>query len=222
MRIRADFSEPVFVDTRAVDWIASPMPGVERKMLDRIGNEVARATSLVRYAPGSRFSSHTHEGGEEFFVLEGTFSDQYGDFPAGTYVRNPIGTAHAPHGEGGCVIWVKLYQFDPLDQEQKRIDTAKAPMRPTQTDGIQDLLLHAFGSEAVTIEKWAAGIALDSCKFTGGVEFVVLEGDLQCNGVAHSAGSWLRLPDHYPVCLSSLAGCRVLKKCGHLPESSHL
>jgi hypothetical protein len=58
-------------------------------MLDRIGDEVARATSIVRYAPASHFSPHVHDGGEEFLVLEGTFQDEHGDYPVGSYVRNP-------------------------------------------------------------------------------------------------------------------------------------
>ncbi|GAL13613.1 hypothetical protein JCM19233_4618 [Vibrio astriarenae] len=51
--------------------------------LDRVGGEVARATSIVRYKPNSAFSPHTHDGGEEFFVLEGVFSDEHGDYPQG-------------------------------------------------------------------------------------------------------------------------------------------
>src|SRR6516165_7170873 len=55
----------------------------------RIGDEVARATSVVRYAPKSRFSAHIHGGGEEFLVLDGVFQDEHGDFPVGSYIRNP-------------------------------------------------------------------------------------------------------------------------------------
>ena len=65
-------------------------------MLDRIGDEVARATSIVRYAPGSSFARHEHAKGEEFLVLEGIFSDDSGDYPAGFYVRNPPGSGHTP------------------------------------------------------------------------------------------------------------------------------
>ena len=96
MRLNADFSKRVVIRPDDYEWVASPMPGVERMMLDRIGDEVARATSLVRYAPNSRFSAHVHGGGEEFLVLEGTFADEHGQYPAGTYIRNPIGTGHTP------------------------------------------------------------------------------------------------------------------------------
>ena len=96
MELHADFSRRVAVHAARLPWVASPMAGVERRMLDRIGDEVARATSIVRYAPGSHFSSHTHGGGEEFLVLEGVFEDEYGEFPAGSYVRNPPTSRHTP------------------------------------------------------------------------------------------------------------------------------
>ena len=70
-----------------MEWIASPAGGVDRKMLDRIGDEKARATSIVRYAADSAFPEHEHPLGEEFYVLEGVFSDEHGDYPAGTYVQ---------------------------------------------------------------------------------------------------------------------------------------
>ena len=120
MRLNADFSERIVIRPENYEWVPSPMPGVERMMLDRIGDEVARATSLVRYAANSSFPAHEHGGGEEILVLSGTFSDTSGDFPAGSYVRNPVGTSHTPHvGGDGATIFVKLHQFDPDDQEQK-------------------------------------------------------------------------------------------------------
>ena len=82
---------------------------VERRMLDRIGEEVARTTSVVRYAPQSRFSPHTHGGGGEFLVLDGVFQDEHGDFP----IRNPPTSSHTSGSAPGCTIFVKLWQFDP-------------------------------------------------------------------------------------------------------------
>lgn len=75
--INADFEQRVVIQPTDYQWIESPMPGVERMMLDRVGDEIARATSLVRFAPHSVFSSHNHSGGEEFLVLEGVFSDEH-------------------------------------------------------------------------------------------------------------------------------------------------
>jgi anti-sigma factor ChrR (cupin superfamily) len=57
-----DFFKRVVIHTEKMDWLASPVVGVARRPLDRVGGEVARATSIVRYAPGSRFSPHSHAG----------------------------------------------------------------------------------------------------------------------------------------------------------------
>jgi anti-sigma factor ChrR (cupin superfamily) len=125
MELNADFSKRAVVHGAQTDWVASPMKGVDRRMLDRIGDEVARATSIVRYAPGSHFSSHVHTGGEEFLVIDGVFSDEHGDFPAGSYIRNPPESSHTPGSEPGCTILVKLWQFDLADRTHVRIDTNK-------------------------------------------------------------------------------------------------
>ena len=96
-KLHADFEQRVVIRPNDYHWQPSPMPGVERMMLDRIGDEVARAMSLVRYVPNSAFSPHTHSGGEEFLVLSGVFADEHGEYPTGTYMRNPISTSHTPH-----------------------------------------------------------------------------------------------------------------------------
>ena len=107
MRLNADFSKRAVIRPNDYEWVPSPMPGVERMMLDRIGDEVARATSLVRYAPDSTFSPHTHDGGEEFLVLEGEFGDEHALYPAGTYVRNPIVQPRSPT-RGECEVPIGL------------------------------------------------------------------------------------------------------------------
>jgi anti-sigma factor ChrR (cupin superfamily) len=148
MELHADLSQRALFDSNALDWTPSPMAGVERRMLDRHGEEVARATSLVRYAPGSRFERHSHGGGEEILVLEGTFSDEQGDYPAGTYLRNPVGSNHAPSCEPGCTILVKLQQMHPADQQRLVIDTTNSTWVPGLVRGLEVLPLHAFGSGA--------------------------------------------------------------------------
>lgn len=55
MLINADFSRRAALASKDQQWIASPQAGVERVMLDRVGDERARATSIVRYAAGARF-----------------------------------------------------------------------------------------------------------------------------------------------------------------------
>ncbi len=218
MRLNADFSERVVIRPEDYDWVDSPMPGVERMMLDRIGDEVARATSLVRYAPNSTFSRHEHTGGEEFFVLEGEFRDEHGAYPAGTYVRNPIGTAHTPSiGEHGCLIFVKLQQFGQEDQSQFSIDTTTAEWAPGLVPGLEVLGLHEFGSEHVALVRWAPNTEFKAHTHWGGEEILVLEGKFIDEHGEYPKGSWIRNPHksrHAPY--TDASGALIYVKVGHL------
>ena len=136
MELNADFSQRVAVHAARLPWVASPIAGVDRRMLDRIGEEVARATSIVRYAPASRFSAHTHGGGEEFLVLDGVFQDEHGDYPAGSYVRNPPTSRHTPGSASGCILFVKLWQFDLEDRTKVRRAAQSAVYMARQIDPV--------------------------------------------------------------------------------------
>lgn len=216
MRIRADFEQAVSVRPGEVAFTPSPMPGVERILLDRIGDEVARATSFVRYAPGSRFSAHVHGGGEEFLVLDGVFSDESGDYPVGTYVRNPIGSRHAPFSVGGCTIFVKLHQFEPEDRQSIVVDTRRARFTPTETPGIDALALHAFGRERTELLRFAPGARDPLRQRDGGEELLVLEGEIEDAEGRFPAGSWTRRPVGSQHAVWSAQGCLIWRKTGHL------
>ncbi len=217
MRINADFDQRAAVHFDQSEWVKSPAAGVERRMLDRIGDEVARATTIVRFAPGSAFSEHTHDGGEEYFVLEGTFEDQYGDFPTGSYVRNPPTTSHAPAASNGAVIMVKLHQFDAEDRHQMKVDmTTTASDADRARDGVTVQPLFADTREDVRVETWAPGadIRLD---VPGGIEVFVLDGQFEEAGEGFGVWDWLRLPAG--ATLTATAGpdgARVWVKSGHL------
>lgn len=214
MELNADFNARVVVHSEQLAWTPSPMAGVDRRMLDRIGDEVARATSIVRYAPGSHFSAHTHTGGEEFIVLDGVFQDEHGDFPEGTYVRNPPTTSHTPGSELGCTIFVKLWQFDMDDRTQFRKTMADELGAPV--DGVATAELHRDANEIVTYSHLDPG-ATFSVDDKGGIELLIIGGSLTEGGETLSKGAWLRLPDG--ASLRSVAGedgARVWMKTGHL------
>ncbi len=218
MRLNADFSKRAVIRPDEYEWVPSPMPGVERMMLDRIGDEVARATSLVRYAPGSTFSPHSHDGGEEFYVLEGEFGDEHALYPAGTYVRNPIGTSHSPRvGGQGCMIFVKLHQFRKDDTRQFALDTNVETWEPGSIDGVEMIVLHEFGSERVELVRIAPNIQFPLHPHAGGEEILVLEGTLWDEEGAYPAGSWIRNPagsEHAPFTKED--GTLIYVKFGHL------
>ena len=217
MEINADFARRVAVHAARVPWVPSPIAGVDRRMLDRIGDEVARATSIVRYAPGSRFSPHTHGGGEEFLVLEGVFQDEHGDFPAGSYVRNPPTSRHTPGSAAGCVLFVKLWQFDPADRTDIRIDTA-ASAYEAAADRARVAVLPLFRDdrEAVRLERWKPDAAI-TLNLPGGAELLVLDGAFDASGERFEFLSWLRLPPGSALrATAGPQGCKVWVKTGHL------
>jgi len=218
LRINDDFDHRVVIRPDDYHWVPSPMPGVERMMLDRIGDEVARATTIVRYAPNSEFSSHTHGGGEEYFVLEGLFSDERGDYPAGAYVRNPIGTSHTPKiGPEGATIFVKLHQFAKEDTEQKVIHTRESQCYPGIVPGLQVMPLHEYRTEHTALVKWASNTQFNPHRHWGGEEILVLEGTFYDEHGVYPKGSWLRSPhlsQHTPYTKSD--GALIFVKTGHL------
>jgi len=223
MNLNADFSARAAVHAGQLDWTPSPIPGVDRRMLDRVGGEVARATSVVRYAPRSRFSPHTHGGGEEFLVLDGVFQDEHGDYKAGSYVRNPPTSRHTPGSEPGCTIFVKLWQFDPDDRTALRTDTASVPFAPAPgRAGVEAAPLFDNDWENVLLERWAPGAAV-TLPVPGGIELLVLDGGFVEGGETFTVQSWLRLPAGGVLrAVAGPRGCRVWAKSGHLAREPRM
>lgn len=214
--INMNFSERVVVKTSEVPWVASPASGVDRKLLEREEAERGRATSIVRYAAGSRFNTHLHPLGEEILVLDGVFSDEDGDYPAGTYIRNPPGSSHAPFSEEGCTLFVKLHQFSPDDRTQLRIHTKSTEWLPGQ-GGLQVMPLHSFEGEHCALVKWPAGELFKPHRHFGGEEILVLSGTFLDEHGRYPAGTWMRSPhlsQHTPYVEEETV---IYVKTGHLP-----
>jgi len=217
MNVNDDFTIQAVVDTNKLVWIQSPAAGVERKFLDRVGNKIARASSLVRYAPNSSFAPHTHDGGEEILVLDGTFSDENGDYPAGTYLRNPPKSFHSPHSKDGCTIFVKLRQFHESDSAAVRIDTTAANWYPGLVNGLSVMPLHEFDGVGTALVRWAPNTIFRPHVHPGGEEILVLEGVFHDEHGSYPKGTWIRSPrysKHAPFTKSE--GAVIYVKTGHL------
>ncbi|WP_246019502.1 cupin domain-containing protein [Corallincola spongiicola] len=216
MQINADFQTSVFISADDMVWSKSPMAGVHRAMLDRIGDEQARATSLVRYAPASKFNRHQHPAGEEILVLEGDFNDEHGHYRAGTYLRNPNGTTHAPFSIDGCLLLVKLRQFQPADQVQTQINTRTAHWQAVD-DNIVSLLLHHHGEERVQLLEIQAGTKLPISPEKGGHELLLISGSIEHRDRKLPLHSWLRFASHERDEFLTTELTKLYWKSGHLP-----
>ena len=219
VQINADEAERCVVNSGQLDWIASPQSQVQRRLLARDGGEVARATSIVRYAPGARFTAHLHALGEEILVLEGTFSDELGDYGPGSYLKNPPGSSHAPFSVDGCTLFVKLRHLQPQDSERVVVDTRRARWRQGMVEGLTVLPLSEFGTTHTALVRWAPGTFFNPHRHYGGEEIFVVEGVFEDEHGRYPQGCWIRSPhlsQHQPF---SREGCLILVKTGHLLDA---
>ena len=217
MYLNADDSQRIALNHNTLDWLKSPRTGVERRLLERTGSEVAKATSVVRYQPGARFDSHTHEFGEEILVLEGVLSDEHGDYPAGTYVMNPPGSSHAPRSDSGCVLFVKLRHLGVEQQHREVINTRAADWCQGMVPGlsVMPLMRQGLGS---TLVRWAPQTYFNAHRHFGGEEIFVVDGVFEDEHGSYPSGSWIRSPhmsQHQPF---SKQGCTIFVKTGHLTD----
>ena len=221
MLINADFSSRAALAVEDQQWVNSPQSGVERIMLDRVGEEKARATSLVRYAPNSYFPHHLHPGGEEILVLSGTFSADDKHYPAGWYLRNPPSSGHTPYSDEGAVIFVKLRQMPSDEERYVAIDTHDSANWTRQ--GKRDVcILFSDDGEQVSLQRLTAGDVLFdedviSGAGAGGAELLVVEGSLVDGDQVYQRDSWIRLPVvEQSQIKAGLEGVTVYAKTGHL------
>ncbi len=215
MNLHADLTQRVVIHHPDLPWTPSPEPGVERRMLERVGEELAKATTVVRYQPGAKFQTHTHDLGEEILVLEGVFSDESGHYPAGSYLMNPPGSSHAPFSAQGCTLFVKLRHLGPEQVVREVIDTTTAPWFQGMVPGLNVMPLMQQGSGS-TLVKWAPQTYFNPHRHYGGEEIFVVSGVFEDEHGRYPAGTWIRSPHmslHQPF---SREGCTIFVKTGHL------
>ncbi len=216
MQIHADHTERVVLDTATLSWQPSPGAGVDRRMLERHGTEKGRAISVVRYAAGTRFPQHVHPGGEEILVLEGTFADEWGKYPQGTWLQNPPGSSHTPYSPDGCILLVRLCFAGAGEIERRVVETRSAAWYPGMAEGLSVLPLMDAGGVHAALVRWEPGSRFPAHRHHGGEEIYVLAGTFEDEWGRYPHGTWMRSPhlsSHEP---SSLSGCTLYVRTGHL------
>jgi anti-sigma factor ChrR (cupin superfamily) len=207
--------EKLVVNTESLEWIDSPSAKVKRKQLEREKEESGQVTSIVEYKPGAKFAQHSHPLGEEIFVISGEFADESGRYPAGTYIRNPPGSAHSPFSEKGCVLFVKLNQF--LSQDSERVVVESEKLNWQQGHGsLKVKPLHSIEGRGTALVLWPIAAKFQKHSHWGGEEIFVLSGTFQDEFSDYPKGTWIRSPhlsEHNPF---SEEGCLILVKTGHI------
>jgi anti-sigma factor ChrR (cupin superfamily) len=214
-QINADLAVRACADTHRMRWIPSPSGSVLRKRVHLVGPaESGQVTSVVRYPPGATFPAHDHPGGEEILVLDGVFSDEHGDWPAGTYLLNPEGFHHAPYSDPGCLLFVKLRQYPGRNRRHVALNSHDLDWEAADTPGValRKLYQQPGFADRTVLERWAPGTDRGSLTHRSGVEIFVLDGSFVDEAGRHGAGCWLRLPvggGHHP---RSTEGCTLYVK----------
>jgi hypothetical protein len=220
--LNGDLSQTVAVDTSHMDWTPSPGGHVQRKRVHRVGPaESGQVTSVVEYLPGARFPTHNHPEGEEILVLEGIFSDEQGDWPAGTYLLNPEGFRHAPFSDPGCILFVKLRQYPNQHTGKERQHVAlqtrdlvwEASDHPDRR--VKQIYLQDGYDERVRLELWNPATSTHRQHWPDGAELFVLNGSLEWEESHYGPRSWLRFPPGTSTTLGSQSGCELyIKEAG--------
>lgn len=216
--LNMDFSKTAYLLPTQQHWSNSPANGISGIPLERESAESGHATSFVSYQAGSSFPRHQHIHGEEIYVIDGVLSDENGDYPAGTYIRNPAGLHHSPFSKQGCTLFVKLNQFQTDDNQQIVIK----PEQQQWGNGIGNLKvcsLHSFNTESTALVWWPSNEVFQPHAHYGGEEVVVLKGTFFDEHGEYPEGSWIRSPHlsrHYPYVKEETL---ILVKVGHLKSS---
>lgn len=213
--LNMNFQESFVIQTEKQEWQSSPASQVFRKPLAREDKESGHATSIVQYSAGASFPEHPHPAGEEILVLSGTFSDETGDFGPGSYIRNPPGSRHTPFSEEGCIIFVKLCQFDSSDRQTVRTNIFEALAKKAEDETVE-VPLHQFNNEKTSIFKVPAGQTLSLSERTDGLELLVISGKLSTPSEDWPAGTWIRTPNLDYDLTPTNEDTIVLAKSGHL------
>ena len=218
MQLNNDYTRAVVLNAADIPWQQAPFSGVQYRMLEQDGAEGTRSTSVVRYEAGSHLPAHSHALGEEIIVLQGEFADESGVYAAGSYIKNPPGSIHAPFSATGCTLFVKQCHLQPEDIERVVVDVQNSAWRPGMVDGLSVLPLSEFRGEHSALVNWKPGTVFTPHRHWGGEEIYVLDGVFEDEFGRYPAGTWLRSPHMSQHAPFSKEGCTIFVKVGHLPD----
>lgn len=214
--LNLDFSQRLVINSGQLAWVGAPAPRVWHKQFERELPERGRSTSLVRFQYGSSYHTKGHPMGEEILVLDGTFSDEYGEYPTGTYLRYPPEFEHTSYSESGCILFVKVDHFQPGDNERVVILPDAMNWTPTECGGSM-VTLHRHTQEHTALVRWSPGKCAPVHQRSAGEEVLIIEGRLADEHGEYPSHTWIRCPHRCDHNFFTEEGALVFIKNSHLP-----
>ena len=212
-----DFEQLVALNTCELPWLPMSAEGVSRRVLEEVDAVLLRTTSVFRYVKNTHLLSHTHDKGEEIIVLEGEYSDEFGVYSTGTYIKNPTATRHTSVTKSGCILFVKQGHLQKDDTERVVVHVQNSPWRQGMVAGLSVMPLSEFKGEHSALVRWQPGTVFNAHRHWGGEEIYVLEGVFEDEFGRYPKGTWLRNPHMSQHAPFSREGCTIFVKVGHLP-----
>lgn len=204
--MNSDYEKKVFIDTNDLSWENQEQRGVYKKILSCKESE---ETSLIKFEPDTTLNSKGKINSVEIFVLEGVYTNQFGDFEKGTYMYLPQEDEGKVQSKTGCVIFRKTNHFD--DAQDIIVDTTSTQWQPGQGN----LQVMPLGSQGALV-KWPKDERFVPHRHWGGEEIFVLDGIFMDEHGKYPKGSWVRSPhmsEHYPFVEEETI---IFVKTGHL------
>ena len=204
--MNSDYEKRALIDTNTIQWQETQVKNVFKKILAIKDKE---ETSFIKLKEGSVLNQEQKINSVEIFVLEGTYINEYGKYPQGTYLRLPLENEALVKSDKGCVIFRKTNFF--TDNEKLIIDTNASAWLQGQGN-LEVKPLH----NQTALVKWPKNERFIPHKHWGGEEVVVLHGVFIDEYGEYPKGSWIRSPhlsEHFPYVNEETI---IFVKTGHM------
>ena len=204
--MNSDYEQKALIDTNTIQWQETQVKNVFKKILAIKDKE---ETSFIKLNEGSVLNQEQKINSVEIFVLEGTYINEYGEYPQGTYLRLPEENEALVKSDKACVIFRKTNFF--TDKQKIIIDTNTTLWLQGQGN-LEVMPLY----EQTALVKWPKGERFIPHKHWGGEEIIVLKGVFMDEYGEYPKGSWIRSPhlsEHFPYVNEETI---IFVKIGHM------
>ena len=204
--MNSDYEKKVSIESDELDWKEYTPSNSYIKLFSKKDDE---ETSIIKIEKNSYLSKKDLVNSVEIFVLDGVYTNEFGSFEKGTYLKLPKENEKYINSENGCIVFRKINYSH--NDEKIVIDTNKSEW--LQGHGNLSVIPLA---EQTALVKWPNGEVFMPHKHWGGEEILVLSGTFIDEHGSYPKGTWIRSPhlsEHYPRVEEETV---IFVKTGHL------